>query len=84
MDLSRSASFNYQGMGAAQWLSMVPGFLLPLAIVWVFKKLGNVDLGYVFIGALGLAGLVLYKSMVGMVTRQFMKRRHEMAKGFRE
>ena len=32
MDLSRGATFNYQGLGATHWLSMLPAFLLPVII----------------------------------------------------
>lgn len=84
MDLNRSASFNYQGMGAAQWLTMIPGFLLPVLIFWPFKYFKLPYLGYVAIGVIGLAGLVFNKTLLGMVTKQFMKNRYEMAKGFRE
>ncbi|MFA6128160.1 MAG: DUF5687 family protein [Bacteroidales bacterium] len=84
MDLSRSASFNYQGMGATHWLSMLPGFLLPVAIFWVFNYFKLPVGGYIFIGLLGLTGLVLNKTMIGVVTNQFMKNRYTMSQGFRE
>jgi hypothetical protein len=84
MDLSRSASFNYQGMGAAQWLSMVPGFLLPVLLFLPFKYFKVPELGYAVIAAVGLTGLILNKTLLGLVTRQFMKNRYDMAKGFRE
>lgn len=84
VDLNRSASFNYQGMGASQWLSMLPGFLLPVLIFWPFKYFKVPYLGYVMIGVIGLAGLVFNKALLGIVTKQFMNRRYDMAKGFRE
>jgi hypothetical protein len=84
MDLSRSASFNYQGMGASQWLTMVPGFILPVLIFWPFKHFKVPVLGHIFIGLIGVTGLVLNKVLIGVVTRQFMKNRYHMAKGFRE
>jgi len=84
MDLTRSASFNYQGMGASQWLSMVPGFLLPVLLFLPFKYFKVPELGYALIALIGLTGLMLNKSMLNVVTRQFMKNRYEMAKGFRE
>lgn len=84
VDLSRSASFNYQGMGASQWLAMLPGFLLPVLIFWPFKYFKIPYVGYLAIGLIGIAGLVFNKALLNLVTRQFMNRRHEMAKGFRE
>jgi hypothetical protein len=84
MDLSRSASFNYQGMGLINMLSMLPGFLLPVIILKVFQYFQIPIGGHIMIGALGLAGLILNKTLIGAVTRQFMKNRYTMAKGFRE
>ncbi|TSA34782.1 MAG: hypothetical protein D4R64_11050 [Porphyromonadaceae bacterium] len=84
MDLSRSASFNYQGMGASQWLSMLPGFLLPVLILLPFNYFKLFMMGYVLIGVIGLTGLVLNKTLLGVVTRQFMMYRYTMSKGFRE
>jgi len=84
MDLSRSASFNYQGMGASHWLSMLPGFLLPVLIIQPFKYYKIPMAGYIFIGVIGLTGLVLNKYLLDVVTKQFMKNRYKMAKGFRE
>jgi hypothetical protein len=84
MDLSRSASFNYQGMGATNYISMLPGFLLPVLIYLPFKYYKIPMAGYFFIGLIGLIGLVLNKTMLDIVTKQFMKNRYKMAKGFRE
>jgi hypothetical protein len=84
MDLSKGAAFNYQGLGASHWLAMLPAFLLPVIIYLTFKLMGYNTAGLFFIGALGLAGLVFSKSMLGWVYKQFMQRRYEMAEGFRE
>jgi hypothetical protein len=84
MDLSRSASFNYQGMGATHWLSMLPGFILPILILWPFNYYHLPRLGYAAIGVIGIIGLIFHKSLLSFVTRQFMKNRYAMAKGFRE
>lgn len=87
LDLSKNASFNYQGMGATHWLSMLPAFLLPILIFLPFKHFGNgessVLIGHLLIGVIGLTGLLLHKTLLGVLTRQFMRKRHVMAKGFR-
>ena len=84
MDLSRSASFNYQGMGATHWLGQLPAFLLPVLVLWACNKLGIPVAGYLFLALLGISGIVLHKVYLDIVTRQFMKTRYDMAKGFRE
>jgi hypothetical protein len=84
MDLSRGATFNYQGLGATHWLSMLPAFLLPVIIYLPFSWAGLQTAGLIFIGALGLAGLLFHKSMLNIVLKQFYKRKYIMAEGFRE
>lgn len=84
MDLSKGATFNYQGLGATHWLSMLPAFLLPVFIYLPFFFMGYETGGLLFIGALGIAGLLFSKSMTAFVYKQFQKRRYEMAEGFRE
>ncbi len=84
MDLSKGAAFNYQGLGASHWLSMLPAFLLPVFIYLPFSWLNYPTAGLIFIGALGLAGLLFSKLLLNVILKQFMQRRHVMAEGFRE
>lgn len=84
MDLSKGAAFNYQGLGASHWLSMLPAFLLPVFIYLPFSFLGMPRAGMIFIGALGVAGLLFYRSLLSIILKQFLKRRYSMAEGFRE
>ena len=84
MDLSRGAAFNYQGVGAMHWLSMLPAFLLPILIYLPFSLFNAKYAGLIVIGAFGLFGLLFYKSILGIVQKQFESRRYSMAEGFRE
>ncbi len=84
MDLKRGAAFNYQGIGATHWLSMLPAFLLPVLIYLPFGLTGFGTAGLLVIGALGIAGLLFHKTALNIVLKQFLKRKHIMAAGFRE
>jgi hypothetical protein len=84
MDLSKGATFNYQGMGPSHWLSMLPAFLLPVLIYLPFGLFGMKTAGLLFIGALGLAGLLFHRYALGLVLKQFYARKYEMAEGFRD
>lgn len=83
MDLSKGAAFNYQGLGATHWLSMLPAFLLPVFIYIPFNLLGMPTAGLLFIGALGLIGLLFHKTLLDFIVKQFYKRKYDMAEGFR-
>jgi hypothetical protein len=63
---------------------MLPAFLLPVFIYLPFSWLNYPTAGLIFIGALGVAGLLFSKLLLNIILKQFMQRRHIMAEGFRE
>lgn len=84
MDLSKGAAFNYQGLGASHWLAMIPAFLMPVLIYLPFSLAGFPTAGLIFIGAMGLAGLLFHKYFMNILLKQFLKKKYKMAEGFRE
>ncbi len=84
MDLTKGAAFNYQGVGAANWLAMVPAFLLPVIIYAPFSFAGYPYAGMMFIGILGIIALLLNKALLGMIEKQLISRRYIMADSFRD
>ena len=84
MDLSKGAAFNYQGVGATHWLSMIPAFLMPVLIYVPFGIAGYELAGLILIGAMGIGGLVFRKALMNVLLKQFMKKRYAMAEGFRD
>ena len=84
MDLSKGSSFNYQGVGAANWLVLLPAFLLPILIYVPFWLLGYRYAGFAAIGLIGILGLLSRKYWVKAIERNFYKRKYIMADGFRE
>lgn len=84
MDLSKGSAFNYQGVGASNWLAMIPAFLLPVFIYLPFSFAGYKIAGLMAIGVLGLIGLIFHKSLLKIIKNQFLKRKYMMAEGFRE
>lgn len=84
MDLSEGSSFNYQGVGAANWLVMLPAFLLPILIYIPFWLLGYPYAGFATIGLIGVIGLLSRKYWVKVIEKNFYKRKYIMADGFRE
>lgn len=84
MDLSKGAVFNYQGIGASNYLVLLPAFLLPIFIYLPFNYFGVPYTGLIVIGLLGISGLLFNKSILKIITKQFYKRKYIMAEGFRE
>ncbi len=84
IDLSRGGAFNYQGIGAMNWLAVLPAFLLPVLIFIPFKLSGQPNWGIAFIGILGIIGLFFSRIFIGMITKNFFSRKYIMASSFRE
>ena len=84
MDMSRGSTFNYQGMGASNWLAMIPAFLIPVIIYLPFSLASAYYTGLIFIGIMGLVGLLFHKTFLNIIYKNFITRRYIMADGFRE
>jgi hypothetical protein len=84
VDLSKSASFNYQGTGMAQWLNGLVVLLFPLLLYVGLSYLFNEWVGIATLGALGLVSLLLQNWWIGILTGQLRLRKHLILSGFRE
>jgi hypothetical protein len=83
IDLSKSSSFNYQGVSALNWLVLLPAFLLPVLIYLPFSLLGYKMAGLAFIGLIGVIGFLTRKFWIRKITQSFFERKYIMAEGFR-
>jgi len=84
IDLSKSSTFNYQGVSAMNWLVMFPALLLPVLIYAPFSLAGMKYLGMGVIGLIGVVGFLSRKYLVTKIIRNFFRRKYIMAEGFRE
>lgn len=83
IDLEQRAMFNYQGMGAAQWLIAFPILFGPLAVYGVVALLfGNIT-AYIVLGGLGLIGIILHPRLIDYFTKQYLKRKHKMISAYK-
>jgi hypothetical protein len=84
IDLTKSASFNYQGTGMAQWLNLIAVLLAPILLYAGLTWLFNQWVGIAVLGSLGLVSLLLQNWWIGVLTGQFLLRKHTILAGFRE
>jgi hypothetical protein len=84
IDLTRGGAFNFQGIGAMNWLAGLPAFLLPILIYIPFSLAGIPNTGIAFIGFLGILGLFFSRFFIHIIFRSFYKRKYIMATAFRE
>lgn len=84
IDMSKGSAMNYQGTSATQFLIMIPMLAFPILLHLPFRKLGIPYAGLIFIGVLGILGLLMHKYILKMLVSRFEKVKYKMAQGFRQ
>ncbi|MEN8118626.1 MAG: DUF5687 family protein [Bacteroidota bacterium] len=83
IDLDQRAMFNYQGMGATQWLITFPILFGPLAVYGLLAvAFGNIA-AYIILGAIGLIGIILHPRLIDYFTKQYLRRKHKMIAAYK-
>nr|WP_294795511.1 DUF5687 family protein [uncultured Mucilaginibacter sp.] len=83
IDLSKGASFNWEGVGATQWLLSLPLMLGPYVIFAPFKLLNLADVGLAIMTVVGIAGIVTRSFWLDKLVQDFYKRKYTITEGFR-
>lgn len=84
LDITKSASFNYQGTGATQWLLIFPYTLTPILLYVPFGMMDRPYLGLAVVSLFGLIMLLMRDFWVDLIVKRFEKQRYKIAEGFRE
>ncbi len=84
MDLNKGAMFNYEGVGAAQFLMILPMFLAPYAVYVPFWLWFNEYAGLLALGFFGLVGLLAFKPLSQININRVLANRYEISSSFRQ
>ncbi|MCX2573870.1 DUF5687 family protein [Pedobacter sandarakinus] len=84
LDITKAASFNWQGTGATQWLLMFPYALTPILMYLPFGILGMPYWGLAAVGTFGTIMLLMRNFWVNFIVKKFEQKRYKIAEGFRE
>lgn len=83
MDLTKSSSFNWEGVGASQWILSIPLIVLPYVIYLPFSLLGLEMWGILLIALTSVALLITRSYWLGLLLAEFKEKRYLIAEGFR-
>ena len=78
IELNQRAAFNYQGVGATQWLMSFPVIFGPLAVFGLLSWAFGSTTAYLVFAALGIIGIILHPKLINHFTRAYLKRKHTM------
>ncbi|MDN3205487.1 DUF5687 family protein [Algoriphagus sediminis] len=84
MDLNKGAMFNYEGVGAAQFLMIIPMMILPYVIYLPFAFLVSEYAGLIALGVLGAVGIVFFKPLMAINLKRLLAQRYEISSSFRQ
>lgn len=83
IELTKGAFFNYEGVGANQFVMILPLLLVPIFIYLPFGIWANKYVGLAVLAGLGVIGIVFRDRFIDMIVRQFQKRKYAMSAGFK-
>lgn len=83
IDLSKGASFNWEGVGATQMLLSFPLLLAPYIIYIPFKLLHLPNAGLAVMAVMGVAGILTRSFWLEKLVQDFYKRKYTITEGFR-
>lgn len=84
MDLNKGAMFNYEGVGAAQFLIIIPLMAGPYLVYLPFSYLINDYAGLLALGVTGLAGILAFGRLSRITTQRLLANRYEISSSFRQ
>ena len=83
IDLSKGSAFNWEGVGASQWILSIPLLLGPFIIYFPFNLLDYPEIGIAIIGLIGLLFILSREYWVNKLIVKFQEKRYMIAEGFR-
>lgn len=83
IDLSKGASFNWEGVGATQLLLSFPMMLFPYLIYLPFKFLKMPDVGLAGLALIGIICIAARNFWIKKLEADFYNKRYKIAEGFR-
>lgn len=83
IDLDARAMFNYQGMGAVQWLMSFPILFGPMAVFGAMYFVFGKTAAYLIMGGLGVVGIILHPRLIDYFSREYLKRKHKMISAYK-
>jgi len=84
MDINKSAMFNYEGLGAAQFLMFLPMIVIPYIIYLPFALTMGYEAGLASLTIIGLIGIIFFNQITRFLINRLYKNRYEISSSFRQ
>lgn len=84
VELDKSQFFNYQGMGASQWIVMLPALLIPVILWSIISIFVSFEITCILFGAIGIIGICLRNLLLQRIAKRYHARKYAMLAGFKQ
>jgi hypothetical protein len=84
MDLNKGAMFNYEGVGIAQFLMIIPMMGAPYLIYLPFALMVNQYAGLVALGVTGIIAILAFPYLSNLSVQRILDNRYEISSSFRQ
>jgi hypothetical protein len=84
MDLNKGAMFNYEGVGIAQFLMIIPMLIAPYIIYLPFALLIGQYAGLAAMAVTGGLGLLAFPKLTQIAVRRVHENRYQISSSFRQ
>jgi uncharacterized membrane protein len=84
MDLNKGAMFNYEGVGIAQFLMIIPMTGAPYVIYLPFALLVSQYAGLLALAVVGVAGIIAFPYLSKISIDKVLQNRYEISSSFRQ
>lgn len=84
MDLSKGSFFNYEGVGVAQYLMIIPMVIIPYLIFVPFSLLFDTYVGLLAMAVVGIAGIIFNGKLTMIAVKRLIASKYEISTSFRQ
>lgn len=84
MDINRGGMFNYEGVGAAQFIMIFPMMIIPYLIYLPFAVLLGYQYGLLALSLTGIIGIFFFQKFTKYLVNKLLDNRHQISASFRQ
>ncbi len=84
MDLNKGSFFNYEGIGLAQYLMVIPIAVIPYAIYLPFYFKFSHLAGLAALGVVGVVGIIFYEKASQIAINRLIRQKYTVSSSFRQ
>jgi hypothetical protein len=84
MDLNKGSFFNYEGIGLAQYLMVIPIAVIPYAIYLPFYFKFSHLAGLAALGVVGVVGIIFHEKASQIAVNRLIRQKYDVSSSFRQ